>query len=508
MAEFKKAEQINLDLKEALTHRDEVIKNKIWYRGDPFELDQIFKAIGNNPVAKARFWAAVPSEDSQIRKMHSGLPADMVNTLVDIVIPDMGGITINRDEETEDNEETEEEKRWTEIAEDYKFTELLTDAVAKTLITGDGAFKISVDTEISEYPILEFYDAEDVDFEYKRGRLFAVIFKTFKTHEKQRYRLEERYEKGKIDYKCYDAKNKEVPVGTVPDWKSLTAFTFNGEFIMAVPVKFISSIKFENRGSSIFANKTDCFDALDEATSQFVDALRAARIKTYIPKDLLPVNENTGQPLKPNSFDNQFIKTEASMKEGSQDKIEQIQAVVDYLSYTEAYSQALSLALQGILSPATLGIDLKKLDNAEAQREKEKTTLYTRNKIIQALYKIIPEIVQNSLMVHDNMSKRTAGEYQASVQFGEYASPDFDSMVDTVGRAKSLGLMSIEKAIDELYGDSMSEEEKTLEIQRIRDGIPNTEESPLRIDYMRNREDEEETEVGPDEQEEEEETEI
>lgn len=141
-------------------------------------------------------------------------------------------------------------------------------------------------------------------------------------------------------------------------------------------------------------------------------------------------------------------------------------------------------------------------------REKEKTTLYTRNKIIQALYKIIPEIVQNSLMVHDNMSKRTAGEYQASVQFGEYASPDFDSMVDTVGRAKSLGLMSIEKAIDELYGDSMSEEEKTLEIQRIRDGIPNTEESPLRIDYMRNREDEEETEVGPDEQEEEEETEI
>ena len=54
---------------------------------------------------------------------------------------------------------------------------------------------------------------------------------------------------------------------------------------------------------------------------------------------------------------------------------------------------ALDLCLQGIISPSTLGIDVKKLDNAEAQREKEKATLYTRNAIVEALQEELPEVI-------------------------------------------------------------------------------------------------------------------
>ena len=58
-----------------------------------------------------------------------------------------------------------------------------------------------------------------------------------------------------------------------------------------------------------------------------------------------------------------------------------------------SYITALDLCLQGVLSPSTLGIDTKKLDNAEAQREKEKTTLYTRNAIVEALQEALPDVV-------------------------------------------------------------------------------------------------------------------
>ena len=73
------------------------------------------------------------------------------------------------------------------------------------------------------------------------------------------------------------------------------------------------------------------------------------------------------------------------MDEKGENKVQTDQPVIPHDSYLASYVTALDLCLQGIISPSTLGIDTKKLDNAEAQREKEKTTLYTRNAIVEAL---------------------------------------------------------------------------------------------------------------------------
>lgn len=64
------------------------------------------------------------------------------------------------------------------------------------------------------------------------------------------------------------------------------------------------------------------------------------------------------------------------------------------------------------------------------------------------------------------------------LKFGEYASPDFDSTVETVTNAKTGGIMSIEAAVDELYGDSKDENWKQEEIARLKaeQGIAEMEE--------------------------------
>ena len=82
------------------------------------------------------------------------------------------------------------------------------------------------------------------------------------------------------------------------------------------------------------------------------------------------------------------------------------------------------------------------------------------------------------LKTNDVLNKKTPGEYEAAITFGEYASPSFDTVVEIVGKAKSYGIMSIEKAIDELYGDTMTDEEKAIEIQRVKEqnGIVEAEE--------------------------------
>ncbi|MNW54755.1 hypothetical protein D3C74_323720 [compost metagenome] len=265
---------------------------------------------------------------------------------------------------------------------------------------------------------------------------------------------------------------------TIPETAKLQPeITFTGDFIMAVPLMFFRSKKWRGRGKSIYDSKADSFDALDEVISQWIDAIRAGRVQKYIPEDMIPRNPDTGALLQPNPFDNQFIRIGSVMAEDAKGQINTVQPQILYEAFVSSYASALDMCLQGIISPATLGIDLKKTDNAEAQREKEKATLYTRGKIVERLNGIIPQLVATAMKVYDTMHSRNAGEYDVTVSFGEYASPSFDTVVETVGKARTYGIMSVERAVDELYGDSLTDDEKEEEVLRLK-----TEQGLVEVD--------------------------
>lgn len=463
------AMQNQITIQEAYTHETNLIKNKLWYRGEAYELEQFFKNISSDPVNKARFWSAVPSENLSIRKIHSGMPAMIADRLSDIVVADIDSIEVTGEDAN---------KTWEEIRKDNKFDDDIGDVLTKVLVSGDGAFKLSIDTEISKYPIIEFFEADRVEYVARRGRLQEVKFFTYYNKENRRYKLVESYGKGYVNYNLIDDRDNEVSLSVLEETNELKDVTFNGDFIMAVPLMFFKSPKWDGRGKSIFDSKSDSFDALDEVISQWIDAIRDGRVQKYIPEDLIPKNPDTGQLMKPNSFDNKFIKIGSSLAEDSKNEIDMKQADIKYEAYVESYANAVDMCLQGIISPSTLGIDLKKTDNAEAQREKEKTTLYTRNKMVDMLTEVIPQLVNIILKTNDVLNSKTPGEYEASIKFGEYASPSFDTVVEIVGKAKSYGIMSIEKVVDELYGDTMTDEEKAEEVQRIKEqnGMIETEE--------------------------------
>ncbi|BFH16513.1 hypothetical protein J6TS7_31180 [Paenibacillus dendritiformis] len=449
-----------ITITEPFSYATNVLRNRLWYRGDPSELDQFYKQTALDPVSKSRFWAAVPSADLSIRKIHSGLPAMVAERLSDIVVADLDGIDLGNEQQTD---------LWEEIAKDNDFDELVGDSITEALVTGDGAFKITVDMDVTQFPIIEFYSGERVDYRRTRGRLQEVLFYTDYAVKDKDYRLEETFGRGYIRYRLLNSEGKEVPLSTVPETAELADVTYDGDFIMAVPLMFFRSKKWKGRGKSIFDSKADSFDALDEVISQWVDAIRAGRVQKYIPEDLVPKNPQTGALMKPNPFDNQFIKIKSVMAEDAKGQIDMVQPAILYEAFVASYASALDMCLQGIISPSTLGIDLKKLDNAEAQREKEKATLYTRGKIIERLNEVIPQLVDVVMKVYDTMRARGAGEYQAAVTFGEYASPSFDSVVETVGKAKTYGIMSIEQAVEELYGDTWTDEQKAEEVARLKE---------------------------------------
>lgn len=450
---------------EAVTHDAEVLRNQLWYRGDPTELEQYYKQLAEteaniySTTVRSKFWAAVPNGDVRIRKIHSGLPAMMVDILSDIVVGDM--LDPEMDAGLHD--------RWEAFCDENEVDELIADALQKALSTGDGAFKINIDTDLSDQPLVEFYGADRVDYEYKRGKLQAVVFKTEYCHKGNKYQLQERYSKGAVQYKLFGPNDKEYPLNTVPDTEGLVDVSFSGDYIMAVPLKIYKSPKYCNRGQAIYDKKADAFDALDEALSTWVDGMRASRVKQYIPENLIPKNKE-GIPLKPDVF-NPYIAVNGSLAEEDRSKVESVQGQFDTNSLLASYISFLDVCLQGIISPSTLGIDVKKLDNADAQREKEKTTMYTRDTIIKALKVALETLFDAIMRTQDNMLKKMPPEdgYEASFEWGQYANPSFEAQVETLVKAKQGQIMSTEKIVDELYGDSMDDTEKAEEVARIKE---------------------------------------
>lgn len=466
--QIQPATPYNIQIREIMDFETNAIRNRIWYRGDGNELEQLYGGL-TEYADKYKFWASKSTPSIEMRKIHTGLPQLIVKVLTAIVLSDMNDFDFDSDKQG---------KIWEAIEEQNGFRKKMEKALKEILYIGDGAFKVTIDTVVSEYPILEWYPGDRIEMVYRRDRLREVIFKTPYTTKGRRYVLNERYGYGYIVNELY-LDEKLVDLKVLDQTKNLQDWLFDEKTILAVPIHVYESTKYEDRGGSIYDGKLDSFDAFDEVWSQWMDALRAGRAKTYIPESLVPKNPRTGEALEPNSFDCRYFAADNNMGEGVENKVQTDQPTIPHDSYLASYVTALDLCLQGIISPSTLGIDTKKLDNAEAQREKEKTTLYTRNAIVEALQETLPKVVSAAVNAYNILIRREVEEVKVDIPFGEYANPSFESQVETLAKARpGVALMSVEAQVEELYGDSRDDEWKQEEITRLKaeQGIAEVEE--------------------------------
>lgn len=472
-------------INESMDFQANCIRNKIWYRGDSRELSEFYGQLINSVDT---FWGAAQTADIRMKKSHSGLPKLMIKTIINTVMTDYSGDDV-------------EDEYWKEVNKENEFdSKMLKILLGDTLAIGDGAIKINYDADISDKAILEWVDGSKIDFKYKRGRLVELVFKSFHEENKTTYMLEEHYGKGYITYKLYKG-DEEVALNKVEALSKLKDITFDDSVMWAVPLMFNESIRYKGRGESIFDGKYDSFDSFDEIISQWLEAVRAGRAIKYIPENMIPRDPETGDLLiNSNPFDNKFITPEGTMNENNKNQIEIQQAQIPTENYLQSYITFLDLCLQGIVSPSTLGIDTKKLDNAEAQREKEKTTLYTRGLIIDTLAEFIPQVINTVLKSKAQMEKKPLPEdIDISLKFGEYNNPSFEAQVETVGKGRQQGIMSIEASVEELYGDSKDEEWKLEEIARLKSeqGIIDIEEPAVNFDAEMGDTEQDNTEKQP-----------
>lgn len=489
MGKFKDMIKSWLDIKPTMPQKLTVYENKdfkmlcainrVWLRGDSFELSALHKQLEGY---EQTFWGSVPTYGMEIKKSHSGIPSIMVNKLTDIVISDYNGI---------ETKNTLVEEYWNNINTDNDgtntFEDLLDDILTDTLAIGDGAIRFLYNPLVSNTPFMEWVSGENIDIIRKNGKLFEIDFHFYYEQNKKQYHLIEKRGFGYVKYDLYDNENS-VSLENVEELKGLKNITFDKRVILAVPIIIRKSKREKGRGAAIYEGKYDAFDNLDEIISQWLEAVRLGRATKYIPESLCPKDPNTGEILIPNPYDNQYFQTSDDMSEnGNNNKITVEQPTIPTENYLQSYITYLDLCLQGIISPATLGIDNKKVTDANAsyERQLEKTTMHTRGKIINSLNIFIPKLVNTAWQFKCILEKQEIKVFDdIKAKFGEYNSPSYDAQIETMGKARSGGVVSVETMVDELYGDSKSEEWKQEEVMRLKNeqGIAEMEEPSINQD--------------------------
>ena len=468
----------------------------VWYDGDGDELLNFYTRenyIGFNYEPfymrnkKNYFWA-ISSTEAQIKRTHSGQPRNIVDTLVNI----MPFPLISAGEDTNKLQAVVRESGLEQVYKDEQ--------LPLTLVEGWGCWKINWDKDVSDYPSVEYVSAENVDFIYKNGKIIGIVFKNYYTSDKKRYLLletrsiewrpnsaaaeTERSEGERvlvITNELYelpmnmaatddDTPLKKVDLKTVPALDSVEERIEIGPFdkLFAVPCVLLGNTSRQwGYGRSIFTGKIDLFDDLDQALSQSSNAVRLSTPIEYIDEEYLERDKN-GLPKKPKAYDRKYVMMKGQ-KNGdglaTGQPVQITQPNVEFSRYSDHAVQILLQILNGILSPATLGIDIAKKDNAAAQREKEKVTIFTRNALINGEERILRSLMEQMLMAKEFMDTGAVSvhSYDISVKFNEFADDSFENKLEALGKAYDMEEISTDMYLNKLYGDTLSDEERAAE---------------------------------------------
>jgi hypothetical protein len=412
----------------------------LWYDGKSTNLSNYYSNFSRDTVKGQFFWSV--SYRNDIKKTHSGLPMAIIDTVTNVT----GVPEIMTDEAYQE--------RLNKILIDNDFDNLIKqEQVPLTMVTGYGAFFVNY---INEQIDIQFVDGRYVEIE-KTGNTVTGIIKRTTLDEK--YTLVERRSFNLIEYQLYK-EEKRVSLSEHPESAMLEDVIINVGMIPAVAVRFKAGT--DTYGRSLFHGKIDLFDDFDQSWSQLSNNVRSSGAITYMPASMVEVDKKTGQALQPDVFGAKHITTRG-------DKMEIIQPQIFSTELLETINRQLVMILGGTLSPSSLGFELTRTPNAEAQREREKVTLVTRDDIIDNETQVIKKVLDLALRFEDAMLSKAIGKYDIQVAFADYASPTFNERVNTLIPILAAAGISIDKFVEELWAGDLQDEELAEEIDKIKE---------------------------------------
>lgn len=446
---------------------------KLWYYGDASEKLNFYTGkttfgYMDNPIYNRNdinmFWSK-SSIECNIKRMSTNLARAIVDTITSIV----GKPTVESD--------------YPGLSEVFEVNDfgykLVNQLRPMSLVEGDGCLKLNVNPALADVPLFEFYEAEDWEPICKSGITLGYIFKTYYQDEdcKNYVLFETRLlvkDGMQIRYELYElGKQNDLYAVSFDKLPQLAEIANNPEIFIPVRRLFARPLMYyynplrPERGKSIYDGIIELLDMLDEVWSQASQTNRVSTPVEYYNVDVLQRTKK-GDPVLPKLYNRQFVEGPGQTDADglNQNKgIETTQPDLNFDKYGALASDIVNQILIGRLSPSSMGINIARDDNALAQREKEKQTLFTRGNIIDRETKFLTDICEDAAIMDQYMK---TGEFkdmklEISVKYDEFANPSFETELETLGPAWSRGEISTDQYVKLLWAGKLSEDEMQTE---------------------------------------------
>lgn len=351
---------------------------------------------------------------------------------------------------------------------------------------GDFAYRISVDKSISDLPIIDLIEPQNLEIKYSRGKVKSFIIKelskddiNYERHEihfkneagfvciAYRYKVDGNYVSPDDEYAIKECEQKFGGAKT----PAMVTLPFKDFLIVYKQNSNNNQLYKGERGVPDIQGLVAIEDALCESISDLVDAIRKGGIKTYVSDELIPQDIN-GNDMRLNQFNKTIITTKGGASNvANEDLFKVTQGNIQWESYVRAIQNLMSVAINKAgLAPTTLGLTgLESINSsAESQDAREKTSMRTRDICLKAWSYTLKELMNKYLQVRDYIKELPLFDYSdmINVTFNEYTNPTLENITNVLAKQVQTGLKSQMTAIKEL-NEGMSEEQAEDEFMQI-----------------------------------------
>lgn len=484
-----------------------------WYSGSSREIRELYqKAVRQESLNY--FWFRCPSD---WRMLHSGIPSLISRKMANIIFGsgyNLETVVYKEDGEI-DQEASDNLKEHAEyIAQKVKLKDIQDEGAQSESWGGHLFVKLSHDTTLSEYPIVEVATPMNAEVVKVRGITTEIIFKTWYEHKNKNYRLDEIYTTNDagdamIAYELYEMASsgeRRVDLYAIPNTAYLREILGEETHIVFEGLKGMLAFEKANispshefaegpYGASDYEGALDSFDALDEAYTELINEIRNNKTLRMIPDTMVPiatvptVNGGTGKAISEgrafidNKYITNFLITTGDLDQEANNRPEYIYVSDKTEDHKKKYLAALTTAINNAgLSPFALGITgLESVSaSAESQQERNKVTIETRNKKCSLWKELLEEVylqllVYNSWLVK-NLNIKQEGFVKQDIKFencdvritfNDYLSSSQKQLNDIWLPVMSARAMSHEKFVKQT-NPNMTKEQVLEEVNKIR----------------------------------------
>lgn len=488
---------------------EEIAKQRIetyvtWYSGDSDELLRIYNF--NQRVEyrteyyyymndRSYFWS-VSAMEKEFKRTHSGFGKAVVDVIVDIcgtplaevpelpdgnkvafgpVLPEAEGETLYATDVLEG------------VLEANDFWSLYQNVqMPMTLVEGWGAYKIH--WNVGAYgpePVISYYRANNCRV-YRRGnRCLGITFLDWmKDGKGERYLIAETRvwrtygEEAWFLVECFKSFGNgdnlmRVEEGDDSGLPVKPEIQKGMPMLFAEPCSFYADHLHGYEGQSVLAGKIDILDDLDEALSIASNTLRRATPIETFDIDFCDRDMHTGEPKLPKTFERRYVavhgKKNSNGDSESSKPVEVSQPQVNTEMFDNHVQQLQRMVVNGLLSPATIGLDIGLKDTNDTIRQKDKTTVHTRNHVLAAERRILKSLFSQALCAKEYLSYKKCSRlsWDVEIAFDEFSDTAYENKIQTMSAVLANDGVSPKMYVEKVYGNSLTKEAKDEEAKWI-----------------------------------------